>query len=67
MYRSLLLTLAAAGPLLAQRPEQQALAAQRPDQQGPDRFATVQPPVATRQPVLPEPRYDSLTAEPLQL
>src|SRR5687767_11645586 len=64
MYRSFLLTLAVAGPVLAQRPEQQNLAAQRPDQQGEDRFATVQPPVATRQPVLPQPRVDSVSAEP---
>src|SRR5687767_15133966 len=64
MYRCLLLTLAVAGPALAQRPDQQAQAAQRPDQQGEDRFATVQPPVTTRQPVLPQPRFDSLQTEP---
>ena len=64
MYRSFLLILAVAGPVLAQRPEQQVQAAQRPDQQGTDRFATVQPPVATRQPALTQPRVDSLSTEP---
>ena len=49
MYRSLFLCLGVAAPVLAQP--------------GDDRFATVQPPVATRQPVLTQPRTDTLSTE----
>ena len=53
MYRCFILCLGVAAPVLAQQSE--------------DKFATVQPPVATRQPVLPQPRVDSLSTDPRPL
>jgi hypothetical protein len=49
MYRSLILTLALAGPAVAQRGNE---------------FPAMTPPLLTRQPVLTQPRVNSLTTEP---